>query len=102
MKWLTDVRNVGRVNDKGVHLDKEINTRLSRVCGLAAQQRVSLTLEGFDNLSENDKDKLFKNSIQAYVEYPEELKEKGKKLAMNIISHAWRAYKSMLVKCWRN
>jgi hypothetical protein len=63
---------------------------------------VSLTLEGFDNLSENDKDKLFKNSIQAYVEYPEELKEKGKKLAMNIISHAWRAYKSMLVKCWRN
>jgi hypothetical protein len=39
-------------------------------------------------LTENEKDKLFKNSIQAYIEYPEELKQKGKKLAMKIISHA--------------
>jgi hypothetical protein len=69
-------------------LDKEINTRLSRVCGLAAQQRVSLTLDRFDDLIENDKNKLFNNSIQAYNEYLEDLKEKGKKLPMKIISHA--------------
>jgi hypothetical protein len=48
---------------------------------------VSLTLQGFDELTENEKDELFKNSIQAYIEYPEELKQKGKKLAMKIISH---------------
>jgi hypothetical protein len=53
-------------------------------------------------LTKNEKDKLFKNSIQAYVKYPEELKQKGKKLAMKIISHAWRSYKSKLVKIWRN
>jgi hypothetical protein len=69
-------------------LDKEINTRLSRVCGLAAQQRVSLTLDRFDDLIENDKNKLFNNSIQAYNEYLEDLTEKGKKLPMKIISHA--------------
>jgi hypothetical protein len=63
---------------------------------------VSLTLQGFDELTENKKDELFKNSIQAYVQYPEELKQKGKKLAMKIISHAWRSYKSKLVKIWRN
>jgi hypothetical protein len=63
---------------------------------------VSLTLERFDDLSENDKDELFENSIQAYIEYPKELKQKGKKVAMKIISHAWRVYKSQLVKCWRN
>jgi hypothetical protein len=63
---------------------------------------VSLTLQGFDELSENEKDELFKNSIQAYVQYPEELKQKGKKLAMKIISHDWRSYKSKLVKIWRN
>jgi hypothetical protein len=40
----TDVMNVGQVNDEGVPLDKKINIRLSRVCGLAAQQRVSLSL----------------------------------------------------------
>jgi hypothetical protein len=34
---------------------------------------VSLTLERLDELTENEKDELFKNSIQAYVEYPEEL-----------------------------
>jgi hypothetical protein len=53
-------------------------------------------------LTENEKDKLFENSIQAYVQYAEELKQKGKKLAMKIISHAWRSYKSKLLKIWRN
>jgi hypothetical protein len=32
----------------------------------------------------------------------EELNQKGKKLAMNIISNAWRSYKSKLVTIWRN
>jgi hypothetical protein len=30
------------------------------------------------------------------------MKQKGKKLAMKIIFHAWRSYKSKLVKIWRN
>jgi hypothetical protein len=46
-------------------------------------------------LTKNEKDKFFKNSIQAYVEYPEELKQKGKKVAMKIISHDWRTYKDL-------
>jgi hypothetical protein len=75
---------------------------LARVCGLAAWQRVLLTLQGFDELTENEKDELFKNSIQAYIQYPEEMKQKGKKVAMKIISHAWRSYKSKLVKIWRD
>jgi hypothetical protein len=66
--------NVGSVNDEGVPLDLKVNTRLSRVCGLAARQKVSLTLQGFDDLTENETDILFKNSIQACVQYPEELK----------------------------
>jgi hypothetical protein len=53
-------------------------------------------------LTENEKDELFKNSIKACVQYPKELKQKGKKLDMKIISHAWRSYKSKLVKIWRN
>jgi hypothetical protein len=80
--------NVGQVNDEGVPMETEVNTRLSRVCGLSAQQRVSLTLQGFDELTENEKCKLFKNYIQAYVQYLEELKQKGKMVAMKIISHA--------------
>jgi hypothetical protein len=52
-------------------------------------------------LTENEKDELFKNYIQAYAQYPGELKQKRKKLAMKIISHAWRRYKSKLVKIWR-
>jgi hypothetical protein len=53
-------------------------------------------------LIENKKDELFRNSIQAYAQYPNELKQKGKKLGMKIISHVWRSYKSKLVKIWRN
>jgi hypothetical protein len=94
--------SVGEVNDEGLPLDTRVNMRLSRVCGLATRQRVSLTLQRFDELIKNDKDELFEKSIQAYVQYPEELKQKGKKLAMKIISHAWRSYKSKLVKIWRN
>jgi hypothetical protein len=89
--------SVGDVNDESLPLDTRVNTRLSRVCGLAARQRVSLTLQGFDELTENETDELLKNSIQAYVQYPEELKQKEKKLAMKIISYAWRSYKSKLV-----
>jgi hypothetical protein len=53
-------------------------------------------------LTKNEKDELFKNSIQAYVQYSKELKQKGKKVVMKIISHAWRSYKSKLVKIWKN
>jgi hypothetical protein len=94
--------SIGEVNDEGVPLDTTVNMRLSWVCGLAARQRVLLTMQGFDELTQNEMDKLFKNSIQAYVQYPEELKQKGKKVAMKIISHAWRSYKCKLVKIWRD
>jgi hypothetical protein len=66
--------SVGEVNDEGLPLDMRVNMRLSMVCGLAARQRVSLTLQGFNEMTENEKDELFENSIQAYVQYPEELK----------------------------
>jgi hypothetical protein len=59
---------------------------------------VSLTLQGFDDSIKNEKDELFKNSIQAYVQYLEELKQKGKKVAMKIIFHYRRSYTSKLMK----
>jgi hypothetical protein len=93
---------VGEVNDEGVPLDTIVNMRLSRVCDLAIRQRVSLTMQGFDELTENEKVEHFKNSIQAYIQYPKELKKKGKKVPLKIISHAWRSYKSKLVKIWRD
>jgi hypothetical protein len=82
-----DVMSVGEVNDEGVPLDMTMNMRLSRVCGLPAWQRVSLILQGFDDLTKNEKDELFKNSIQAYVQYSKKLNQKGKKVAIKIISH---------------
>jgi hypothetical protein len=66
--------SIGEVNDEGLALDMRVNTRLSRVCGLAARQRMSLTLQGFNELTKNENDELFKNSIQVYVQYTEELK----------------------------
>jgi hypothetical protein len=74
MRWPTDIKNVVQVNDEDIPLDKEINMRLSRFCGLGGQQRVPLTLERFDDLTKNEKDKLFKNHIQVDIEYPKELK----------------------------
>jgi hypothetical protein len=42
-------------------------------------------------LIKNGKVELFENSIQAYIQYPEELKQKEKKVAMKITSYAWRS-----------
>jgi hypothetical protein len=53
-------------------------------------------------LTKNEKDKLFKKLYSSIAQYLEELKQKGKKVAMKIISHAWRSYKSKLVKIWKN
>jgi hypothetical protein len=36
--------SVDEVNDEGLPLDKTVNMRLYKVCGLATWQRVSLTL----------------------------------------------------------
>jgi hypothetical protein len=36
--------SVGEVIDEGVLLDTTVNMRLSKVCGLATRQRVSLIL----------------------------------------------------------
>jgi hypothetical protein len=36
-------------------------------------------MQGFDELTKNERDELFENSIQAYVQYPEELKQKGRR-----------------------
>jgi hypothetical protein len=72
--WLIDIMNVGQVIDEGVPLDMKVNTRLSSVCGLPARQRVWLTQQGFNKLTENENDELFKNSIHEYVQYSEELK----------------------------
>jgi hypothetical protein len=63
MMWPTGVISVGEVNDEGVPLDTTVSMRLFSVCGLAAQQRVSLILQKFDDLTENENDELFKNSI---------------------------------------
>jgi hypothetical protein len=93
--------NDGEVNEDGQPLDQRTLTRLSRVCGLAARQRVLLTLEKFEDLTEDEKNELFVNSIQRYIVYPEELKEKGKRAAMKGISHLWRGYKNRLVTCLR-
>jgi hypothetical protein len=56
--------NAGEVNEDGQPLDQCTLMRLSRVCGLTARQRESLTLEKFEDLTDDEKNELFTNSIQ--------------------------------------
>jgi hypothetical protein len=53
-------------------------------------------------LSKNEKDELFENCIQPYIQYLEELRQKGEKIALKMICHAWKSYKSKLVKISRD
>jgi hypothetical protein len=92
--WPSDVKSCGRVNSEAASEDPSVKVRLGRVCGLAARQRVPLTLERFDDLSWDDKKNIFANDIQPYVEYPRESHDKSTKHAMKMISKAWRSYKN--------
>jgi hypothetical protein len=92
--WPSDVKSCGRLNSEAAPEDPSILVRLGWVCGLTARQRVPLTLEHFDDLSWDDKKRIFENNIQPYVEYPIELHDKATKHAMKIISKAWRSYKN--------
>jgi hypothetical protein len=56
--------NAGEVNEDGQPLDQRTLMRLSRVCGLATRQRVLLTLEKFEDLTEDEKNEVFANFIQ--------------------------------------
>jgi hypothetical protein len=56
--------NAGEVNEDGQPLDQCTLMRLSRVCGLATRQRVLLTLEKFEDLTEDEKNEVFANFIQ--------------------------------------
>jgi hypothetical protein len=76
MTWPTDVMSVGQVNDEDVPLDTIVNMRLSRDCGLVVQQRLLLTLQGFDELNKNEKDELFK-SIHLILKRAEAEGEEG-------------------------
>jgi hypothetical protein len=60
----TNVMNAGEVNEDGQPLDQCTLTTLSRVCGLDAWQRLLLTLKKFEDLTEDEKNELFANSIQ--------------------------------------
>jgi hypothetical protein len=78
MSYPTNVMRVDEVNHEGVPLDTTTNMRLSWVCGLASRQRVSLTVQGFDELTQNEKDKLY-SSIYSI---PGRAEAEGKKVAM--------------------
>jgi hypothetical protein len=56
--------NADEVNEDGQPLDQHMLMRLSRVCGLVARQRMPQTLEKFEDLTEDEKNELFMNSIQ--------------------------------------
>jgi hypothetical protein len=98
---LTDVMSVGEVNDEGVPLDTTVNEIVHGSWSSCPAKSIVNPI-GIDDLTENKKDEHFENSIQAYVQYPKELKQKEKKIVMKIISHAWRRYKRKLVKIWRD
>ena len=58
---------VGEVTEEAQPLNKATLTRLKRVCGLAARQRVGLNCDSFNSLTKEDKEAIFDECIQNYV-----------------------------------
>jgi hypothetical protein len=75
--WPTDIMSVDEVNDEGVPLDMTVNMRLSKVYGLAAQQRVSVILQGFNDLTKNKKGQTFQKLYSSICSISERAEAEG-------------------------
>jgi hypothetical protein len=82
------------IDDDGVPTEKAAD-----VVGfnLIAWERVPLTLPKFDDLTVDQKNALFNDGVNTFLEFPENMKAKACRAAMKMIAKLWRSHKSKLV-----
>ena len=70
---------------------------LRMLVGLNSQERVPLTLLKFDDITVDQKNALFNDGVNTFLEFPENMKAKACKATMKMITKLWRSHKSKLV-----
>ncbi|TVU19977.1 hypothetical protein EJB05_36162, partial [Eragrostis curvula] len=97
-QWPKDKMFVVDADEEGKPLDLEVSTRLSIIWGLCSRQKVPILLGSIDELSDDQREFIFKEVVQKYVEYPEHLKQIGYKYCIHKIGQLARRFKCDLVK----
>ena len=77
--------------------EKKAVTRMRKLAGLIARQRLSLLMVSFDDLIDNEKEQLFNECVQPHLEFSSELRAKVLKVMMRIVNKSGRTFKSELV-----
>jgi hypothetical protein len=71
--------------------------RLQKLAGLIARERVPLTLPKFNGLTVDQKNALFNDGVNTFLEFPENIRARAFRAAMKMIAKLWRSHKSNLV-----
>lgn len=97
-KWPTDKITVTTIDVYGMPTEKKPRLRMKRVVGLIARQQLPLTLPEFGVLSDDDKEALFNDYVQPFLEFPKDMKQLTLKKAMMMVARSFRNFKNILKK----
>jgi hypothetical protein len=97
-KWPTDQIVVRELTEDGMPTEEKAMTRMRKLAGLIARQRLSLVMPSFDVLTDDDKKQLFDECVEPSLHFEVNLRPTALKMMMRIVKHSWRTYKSELVR----
>ena len=101
-QWPTDKIVVREITENGMPTELRAERRMKRLAGLIARQRLPLTLLSFDALTETQREKLFQDYVQPWLEFEEPLQAKASNMLMRMVNKSWRTHKSDLVRNFVN
>ena len=74
--------------------EKKALQRLWKLACLNARERIPLTLPKFNDLTVDQKNALFNDGVNTFLEFPKNMKAKAYRSAMKMIAKLWRNHKS--------
>ena len=84
------------IKEDGVPVDEKVTIRFSKLAGLVARKRVSLLLPTIEALDSVEKEWLFEEHIQKYLEFQPHMKQVACKMAFKKVGKAWRSFRSII------
>ena len=76
-KWPIEKITIMEIDDDGVPTEKKALQMLRKLAGLNARERVPLTLPKFDDLTMDQKNALFNDGVNTFLEFSENMKAKA-------------------------
>jgi hypothetical protein len=96
-KWPSDQIHVKELTEDGMPTKEVALRRMRKLASLIARERLKLTMPSFNQLDDEERDRLFDEYVQPKLKFDDHLRDTTCYMMMRMINHSWRTYKSDLV-----